>query len=101
MVERIRNVLKRDSKKGKRPLDDSIDTPAPKRKAKVSELMKRYPVGGNSSLEIENSETIAQHEKAIANELLKAKPRDSIILPLMKSTFGVRRMFILSLGQQW
>ena len=30
------------------------------------------------------------------NELEKTRPRDSILLPLMKSTFGARRMFVLS-----
>ena len=36
------------------------------------------------------------HNKAIGAELAKAKPRDSVLLPLMRSTYGVRRMFILN-----
>ena len=80
--------------------DLSPDTPLPKRKAiNGSEVLCRYPVG-STSLEIEKPETMAEHQKATRNELQKARPRDSVLLPLMKSTFGVRRMFILSeLGQ--
>lgn len=36
------------------------------------------------------------HNKAIKVELAKAKPRDSVLLPLMRSTYGERRMFILN-----
>lgn len=90
----IRNVVKRDSKKGKHPLNGS-DTPTPKRKVIASEVMRRYPIGPNSST-IDNPETIAELKKGILNELSKSKPRDSVLLPLMQSTFGERRMFILS-----
>lgn len=93
MVERVRNVVKRDNKRGKHPTDG--DTPAPKRRSKGSELLRRYPVGSSVS-DIENPETTAEHLKALNNELQKTRPRDTILLPLMKSTFGARRMFILS-----
>ena len=46
----------------------------------------RYPIS-NSDV-IESSETIEQHITAINRELDKAKPRDSILLPLMRSTYG-------------
>lgn len=96
MVERARNVVKRDSKKGKHPLGDNGDTPTPKRRSKGSDLLRRYPVGRIASSDIENPETIAEHQKAMNKELQKTRPRDSILLSLMKSTFGVRRMFVLS-----
>ena len=32
----------------------------------------------------------------IDTELGKAKPRESVLLPLMKSTYGERRIFILN-----
>ena len=39
-----------------------------------------------------------EHKRATASELSKVKPRDSVLLPLMKSTlfFGVRRILFLS-----
>ena len=37
-----------------------------------------------------------EHKKVIDTELGKAKPRESVLLPLMKSTYGERRMFILN-----
>ena len=34
-----------------------------------------------------------KHKKAIATDLGKAKPRDSVLLPLMKSTYREQQMF--------
>lgn len=95
MVERVRNVLKRDSKKGKHPLDTSATTPPVSKRKKDSDILRRYPINTISD-EVEDYETIGQHKKALATELSKAKPRDSVLLPLMRSTFQDRRMFILS-----
>ena len=92
MVERVRNVIKRDSKKTKGA--PSEETPEPKRRRKGIELLRRYPV--SSSETSENTESLELHNKAIGAELAKAKPRDSVLLPLMRSTYGVRRMFILN-----
>ena len=92
MVERVRNVIKRDSKKTKGA--PSKETPEPKRRRKGIELLRRYPV--SSSEMSENTESLELHNKAIGAELAKAKPRDSVLLPLMRSTYGVRRMFILN-----
>ena len=39
---------------------------------------------------------MGQHNNAISTELKKSKPRDSILLPLFKSTYGERRMFVLN-----
>ena len=44
----------------------------------------------------ENEESLRQHESAIAAELKKAKPRDTVLLPLMRSTYAERRTFILN-----
>ena len=38
--------------------------------------------------------SIEWHKKAIEEESKKSKPGDSVLLPLMKSTFQARRMFI-------
>ena len=95
MVERVRNVIKQDKKKGKRPLESTDDLRTPKRRKRDSEILQRYPIQCNSDV-VEDGETTEEHKRAIASELSKAKPRDSVLLPLMKSTFGVRRILVLS-----
>ena len=37
---------------------------------------------------------VAEHTKALVEEMKKAKPRDAVLGPLMKSTFQDRRVFI-------
>lgn len=88
--------MKRDRKRAED--QDSTVISAPKRKPKGgSDLLRRYPVSSNSSSSyIGNSTDNEQHEKAIAAELKKKKPRDTVLLPLMKSTYESRRMFILN-----
>ena len=96
MVERVRNVIKSDKKKGKRPLN-ADETSMPKRKIKkVDEIFQRYPIACNNITNSESSETLEQHKKAISMELSKSKPRDTVLLPLMKYTYNERRMLILS-----
>ena len=43
----------------------------------------------------EDSESLREHKKAMKEEMKKLKPRDSLIGPLMKSTYKYRRDFIL------
>ena len=43
---------------------------------------------------IDDEESIELHKKAIVEELSKAKPQDSVLRPLMKSTYSERRMFV-------
>ena len=95
MVERVRNVIKRDSKKARgMPVDEA---PEPKRRRKGIELLRSYPVSSKASTDTsENAESLAIHLKALCTELSKAKPRDGVLLPLMRSTYGERRMFILN-----
>ena len=42
----------------------------------------------------EDSHSVAQHAKALNEEMKKPKPRDSVLLPLMKHTFHDRRIFV-------
>jgi hypothetical protein len=67
----------------------------PKRKNKT-DMLKCYPfVASNSQSSLcEDSASISSHLKAIDEEMKKAKPRDQLLLPLMKSTFTVRRDFV-------
>lgn len=46
---------------------------------------------GQESTISDDPQSIKIHMKGLENELKKASPRDIILLPLMKSTFAVRR----------
>ena len=91
MVERVSNVIEQDSKKVKRNLLNSPEE-IPKKKRGV-ELLRRYPVNSDCSVDSDNAESLEQHNNAISTELKKAKPRDSISL---KSTYGERHIFVLN-----
>ncbi|XP_065893301.1 uncharacterized protein [Dysidea avara] len=94
MIERIRNVNKADKKKSI-DLYDEEQAETPKRKRKlIDDLSRRYSVTTGNSHSSVNSETIEQHHKAIKEEMIRAKPRERLLLPLMKSTFPVRWCFI-------
>ena len=43
----------------------------------------------------DDPQSIESHMKGLENELKKAKPRDHLLLPLMKSMFSVRRDWIV------
>ena len=59
---------------------------------KKDSLLRRYPNGAQLT---EGSASTESHLSAISTELAKEKPQDSI-LPLMKSTYPSRRMFVLN-----
>ena len=44
-------------------------------------------------MDIEDPSTVDRHQ---AEELSKSKPRDTVLLPLMKNTYGERRLFIVN-----
>ena len=73
--------------------DSDSSEPQPKRR-KGQNLLLRYPM--TNQPECEDTESLEQHRQAISKELEKAKPRDSVLLPLLRSTYGERRMFILN-----
>ena len=96
MVQRVRNVIKRDNKKA-RGMPSEEEVPEPKRRKKGVDLLRRYPVSNSISTNThENAESLELHKKAMGTKLAKAKPRDSVLLPLMRSTYGERRVFILN-----
>ena len=95
MVERIRNVNKRDAKKLKRPLSEPDVKIPSKRRVKGNELLRRYPTSIVNDVE-GDAASLQQHTKAIATELARSKTRDSVLLPLMRSTYGPRRLFVLN-----
>ena len=96
MVERVRNIYKRDYKKSNRPLSEGEAGPPIKKKQKKSDILRRYPNITHSGPDLDNAESIEKHMKAISTELLQSKPRDTVLLPLMKSTFAGRRLFVLN-----
>ena len=57
--------------------------------------MKRYPVRVHEDRE-EDAESIQQHTSAMVAEMSKKKPREHVILPLLKSTFSARRDYVTS-----
>ena len=94
MTERVRNVIKRDFKKLNRPSSEVEGTPPAKKRARGTDILRRYPTTNHIfSSDPDNAESIEKHMKAIGSELAKAKPRDTVLLPLMKSTFANRRLF--------
>ena len=94
MVERVRNVIKRDRKRSGGSLTQSTkrNKLSPQARKRDS-LLRRYPTGAQFT---EDSASTESHLSAISTELAKAKPRDSVLLSLMKSTYPSRRLFILN-----
>lgn len=96
MTERVRNVIKRDCKKLSRPTSEMEGTPV-RKKLKGTDILRRYPTSNDiCSSDLDNPESMEKHMRAISSELAKAKPRDTVLLPLMKSTFAPRRLFVLN-----
>ncbi|XP_065905225.1 uncharacterized protein [Dysidea avara] len=88
MIERIRNLIKLDRKRGA-----SIDqSPAPKRSNNKDKLQRRYPLTQNSP--IVDLETFEEHNKAMVEEMKNRTPRDRVLLPLMKTTFQNRWVYV-------
>ena len=45
---------------------------------------------------IEDPSSVQVHLKGIEEELKRSKPRESVLLPLFRSTYGERRLFVLN-----
>ena len=88
--ERIRNVIKYDSKKAR---SAGRERPSFPKRQKKTTLVRRYPV---SSYELSDAAMMERYVKAISDEISKGRPRDTLLLPLLKSTFGDRRMFVMN-----
>ena len=97
LVERVRNVIKRDRKR----MPSSAGSPSKSTKRsklspearKKDSLIRRYPTGVQFT---EDAASTESHLSAVSTELAKAKPRDSVLLPLMKSTYPSCRLFVLN-----
>ena len=53
----------------------------------------RYPVRVQETV-TDDPKSVQEHNKALHEEMKKANPRDHLLLPLMKSTFDDRRVFV-------
>ena len=86
-IERVRNVIKTDNRKARQAGDFSSSSLPAKCQKKVqdTELTRRYPVVA-TNMDIEDPLTVNKHQAAITEELAKAKPRDTVLLPLLKTT---------------
>ena len=86
-------ILKGKAKKRFVPEDEHGLEPQSKHQAlKSCQLMQRYPV--KLKVCADNTRSIERHMQAMKDELSKARPRDTILLPLMKSTYYTRRTSI-------
>ena len=92
MIQRVRNVIKTANKRF-RDINSESDCGV-RTKRKNVQLQQRYPINTQwNNPAVEDSVSIESHFKAIENEMSKGRPRDQILLPLMKSTFSYRRDF--------
>lgn len=90
ILERLRNVRKRSKSD-----NDSDAVPKKSKTCPKKSLMKRYPPCLHNDSR-EDDETIRTHLTAMASEMSKKKPRDVVILPLLKQTYATRRDYITS-----
>ena len=59
--------------------------------------MRRYPVVQQGALE--DSDSIEQYKKAISDEMARSKPRESVLLPLMKLSYQNRWDYVCNEAQ--
>ena len=73
--------------------DEDGSAPKRQRKSGNDHLFRRYPAqpGGGS---LDDPRSIEEHCKAMCDEMKKTSPRDHVLLPLLKSTYGDRRSYI-------
>ena len=89
----IKTANKKARESGKQPM--SLGSPDRKKmKSSAKDELRRYPIHCNSAIPTEDLSSLALHNKAIDDELTKAKLRDTVLLPLLKLTYSERRMYI-------
>ena len=90
ILERIHSVIKSDKKNLKQRMTVKRYPHQKGDIVKADDLSHRYPVMMSAAQLAADDETLQQDHKAIEEELIKLKPRDQVLLPLMKSTFATR-----------
>ena len=96
MLERVRNLIKQDRKKSRtKDASHATSDSTPKcSRQKMDTMIRRYPVVISRSDSVLDKDTISWHMQALSQEMLKTKPRERIVLPLMKNTFSTRWIFV-------
>jgi hypothetical protein len=98
MIQRVRNVIKSANKKvqssGTACVDDGFPPLKKEKKDKKQILLRRYPLNNQGSV-TDDPSSVDGHIKGMEVELKKTKPREGVLLPLMKSTFQSRRSWII------
>ena len=77
--------------------EDPSKVPPPKKTREATiknDLLRRYPTRINDGTSSEDAASIAEHLKGVTSEMAKEKPRDSVVLPLMRTLFSSRRAYI-------
>ena len=92
LLERLRNLRKRTKSSGANSEKTSKITVTQGSKKARSSLLKRYPPRAHIVID---EDTIVKHEDAMLAEMAKKKPREVVILPLMKQTYSARRDYNL------
>ena len=89
MVVRIQNVIKADRRKARQSGGDPCTSPKKRQKKGLDkqDLIRRYPVSSFSSSLFVDAASTERHNKAI-DEMAKMKPREAVLLPLMKTIYG-------------
>lgn len=70
-----------------------LSNPPKKKLSPKQSLMKRYPPRLHNDTR-EDNETTAQHLAAMVSEMGKKKPREIVLLPLLRRTYSARRDFM-------
>ena len=81
----------------KKMREDPSKVPPPKKMREATiknDLLRRYPTRINDGTSSEDAASIAEHLKGVTSEMAKEKPRDSVVLPLMRTLFSSRRAYI-------
>ena len=95
MVGALRNRVKYSRRKPRE--EDPLKLPPPKKTREAivkNDLLRRYPTRVNEGTSSEDPASIAEHIKGVTSEMAKEKPRDSVVLPLMRTLFSSRRAYI-------
>ena len=95
-VDKMIDCIWNREKQAKKKARNSWEHESPAKHQRVTPndvLLHRYPARVVDA-PVDDACSIEWHKKAIEEESKKSKPGDSVLLPLMKSTFQARKMFI-------
>ena len=95
MLESLRNRIKYSRRKLRE--EDPSKVPPPKKTRETTiknDLLRRCPARVNEGASSEDPASIAEHLKGVTSEMAKERPRDSVVLPLMRTLFSSRRSYI-------